>query len=50
VYVRKMPRASNWADRRLPDPQEHGFGEHCLGMASIFSSCRTNKLPLAHQR
>jgi hypothetical protein len=34
----------------LSAPQEHGFGEHCLGMAVIFSSCRTNKLPLAHQR
>jgi hypothetical protein len=37
--VRKMPRASYWADFGLPDPHEHGLGGHCLGMRVIFSSC-----------
>ena len=39
VYVRKMPRASYWADFGLPDPHEHVFERHCLGMRVIFSSC-----------
>jgi hypothetical protein len=29
VYVRKMPRASYWADFGLPDPHEHVFERHC---------------------
>jgi hypothetical protein len=39
VYVRKMPRASYWADFGLPDPHEHVLERHCLGMRVIFSSC-----------
>jgi hypothetical protein len=39
VYVRKMPRASYWADFGLPDPHEHVFECHCLGMRAIFFSC-----------
>jgi transcriptional regulator with XRE-family HTH domain len=38
VYVRKMPRASYCGDHGLPEPQEHAFGRHCLGMRAIFSS------------
>jgi hypothetical protein len=39
VYVRKMPRASYWADFGLPDPHEHVLERHWLGMRVIFSSC-----------
>jgi hypothetical protein len=41
-----MPRASYWADFGLPDPHEHVFERHFLGMPVISWVCLSFSPPV----